>query len=105
MLTNKSIEARFKYFEEAIDEYDADGMVMFSNRSCRPQSIGQDETVEIVREKYGFPILIFEGETRLMLKDSAGRMPRIRLTDLSRSSKREKDSLGATGYNEKGGIG
>ena len=62
VLTNKPIEERFKYFEEAIDEYDVDGMVMFSNRSCRPQSIGQDETVEMVREKYDFPILIFEGD-------------------------------------------
>jgi benzoyl-CoA reductase/2-hydroxyglutaryl-CoA dehydratase subunit BcrC/BadD/HgdB len=62
VFTNKPIEARFKYFEEAIDTYDVDGMVMFSNRSCRPQSIGQDETVEMVREKYDLPILVFEGD-------------------------------------------
>ena len=35
---------------------------MFSNRSCRPQSIGQDETVEMVREKSDLPILILEGD-------------------------------------------
>jgi len=35
---------------------------MFSNRSCRPQSIGQDEVVEMVRERHGLPILIFEGD-------------------------------------------
>jgi benzoyl-CoA reductase/2-hydroxyglutaryl-CoA dehydratase subunit BcrC/BadD/HgdB len=62
VFTNRPIEERFKYFDEAINEYDVDGMVMFSNRSCRPQSIGQDESVEMVREKYGFPILIFEGD-------------------------------------------
>jgi benzoyl-CoA reductase/2-hydroxyglutaryl-CoA dehydratase subunit BcrC/BadD/HgdB len=62
VFTNRPIEERFKYFEEAISEYNVDGMVMFSNRSCRPQSIGQDETVEMVREKHDLPILIFEGD-------------------------------------------
>ena len=62
MFTNRPIESRFKYFEQAIDEYDVDGMVMFSNRSCRPQSIGQDESVEMVRERYDLPILILEGD-------------------------------------------
>jgi benzoyl-CoA reductase/2-hydroxyglutaryl-CoA dehydratase subunit BcrC/BadD/HgdB len=35
---------------------------MFSNRSCRPQSIGQDEVVQMIREKHGLPVLIFEGD-------------------------------------------
>lgn len=62
VLTNMPIERRFQYFDRAIKEYDVDGLVMFSNRSCRPQSIGQDEVVEMVRERHGLPILIFEGD-------------------------------------------
>jgi benzoyl-CoA reductase/2-hydroxyglutaryl-CoA dehydratase subunit BcrC/BadD/HgdB len=61
-LTNMPIEERFHYFDRAIRDYDVDGLVMFSNRSCRPQSIGQDEVVELVRERHGIPVLIFEGD-------------------------------------------
>ena len=62
VLTNRSIEKRYEYFDKAIKEYDIDGLVMFSNRSCRPQSIGQDETVDLVRKNHDIPILIFEGD-------------------------------------------
>jgi benzoyl-CoA reductase/2-hydroxyglutaryl-CoA dehydratase subunit BcrC/BadD/HgdB len=62
VLTNKPIEQRYKYFDEAIKEYDVDGLVMFSNRSCRPMSIGQDEVVDLIRERHDIPILIFEGD-------------------------------------------
>jgi benzoyl-CoA reductase/2-hydroxyglutaryl-CoA dehydratase subunit BcrC/BadD/HgdB len=62
VLTNMPIERRFKYFDTAIRDYQVDGLVMFSNRSCRPQSIGQDEVVEMVKEKHGLPVLIFEGD-------------------------------------------
>ena len=62
VLTNRPIAARYEYFDEAIRDYDIDGMVMFSNRSCRPQSIGQDETVDMVRANHDIPILIFEGD-------------------------------------------
>jgi benzoyl-CoA reductase/2-hydroxyglutaryl-CoA dehydratase subunit BcrC/BadD/HgdB len=62
VLSNKPIEKRYEYFDTAIKEYDIDGLVMFSNRSCRPMSIGQDELVDLVREKHGIPILIFEGD-------------------------------------------
>jgi benzoyl-CoA reductase/2-hydroxyglutaryl-CoA dehydratase subunit BcrC/BadD/HgdB len=62
VLTNMPLEKRFRYFDEAIKEYKVDGLVMFSNRSCRPQSIGQDEVVELVREAHDLPVLIFEGD-------------------------------------------
>ena len=62
VLSNKPIEKRYEYFAKAIKEYDIDGLVMFSNRSCRPMSIGQDELVDLVRERHGIPILVFEGD-------------------------------------------
>jgi benzoyl-CoA reductase/2-hydroxyglutaryl-CoA dehydratase subunit BcrC/BadD/HgdB len=62
VLTNKPIASRYEHFDEAIKDYDIDGLVMFSNRSCRPQSIGQDETVDMVRANHDIPILIFEGD-------------------------------------------
>lgn len=62
VLTNKTLEKRFEYFDRAVTDYEVDGLVMFSNRSCRPQSIGQDEVVEMIKKKYDLPILIFEGD-------------------------------------------
>ena len=62
VLSNKPIEKRYEYFDKAIKEYDIDGLVMFSNRSCRPMSMGQDELVDLIRERHGIPILIFEGD-------------------------------------------
>jgi benzoyl-CoA reductase/2-hydroxyglutaryl-CoA dehydratase subunit BcrC/BadD/HgdB len=59
---NKPIEKRYSYFDQAIKDYSVNGLVMFSNRSCRPQSIGQTEVVDMVREKHGIPILILEGD-------------------------------------------
>lgn len=61
-MSNKTIAKRYTYFDKAIKDYDVDGLVMFSNRSCRPQSIGQSEVVDMVRERNGIPILIFEGD-------------------------------------------
>jgi benzoyl-CoA reductase/2-hydroxyglutaryl-CoA dehydratase subunit BcrC/BadD/HgdB len=59
---NMPLEKRFGFFDRAISEYQVDGVVMFSNRSCRPGSIGQDEMIDMIREKYALPALIFEGD-------------------------------------------
>lgn len=61
-LGNKPLEKRYSYFDQAIKDFSVNGLVMFSNRSCRPQSIGQTEVVDMVREKHGIPILILEGD-------------------------------------------
>ena len=60
--TNKPIATRFEYFDQAIRNYAVDGVVMFSNRSCRPQSIGQQELIQLIQERHGLPVLIFEGD-------------------------------------------
>ena len=62
VLNNKPIARRFEYFDQAIREYEVDGLVMFSNRSCRPMSIGQGELVQLITERHNLPVLIFEGD-------------------------------------------
>jgi benzoyl-CoA reductase/2-hydroxyglutaryl-CoA dehydratase subunit BcrC/BadD/HgdB len=62
VLNNKPIARRFEYFDQAIREYAVDGLVMFSNRSCRPMSIGQHELVQLITERHDLPILIIEGD-------------------------------------------
>lgn len=45
-----------------IDKYAADGLVMHSNRSCKPYSLGQYDIARIVSEKRGLPTLIIEAD-------------------------------------------
>jgi benzoyl-CoA reductase/2-hydroxyglutaryl-CoA dehydratase subunit BcrC/BadD/HgdB len=62
VITNKPIATRFEYFDQAIREYAVDGLVMFSNRSCRPMSIGQQELVDLIQARHDLPVLVFEGD-------------------------------------------
>jgi bcr-type benzoyl-CoA reductase subunit B len=45
-----------------VDKYDVDGIVMHSNRSCKPYSFGQYDIQRIVQEKRGIPSLIIEAD-------------------------------------------
>ncbi len=45
-----------------IDKYDVHGLVMHSNRSCKPYSLGQYDIQRIVQEKRGLPTLIIEAD-------------------------------------------
>ena len=47
---------------EVIEKYGADGLVMHSNRSCKPYSLGQYDIQRIVREKRGIPTLVIEAD-------------------------------------------
>ena len=45
---------------EMIDKYEADGLVMHSNRSCKPYSLGQYDIQRIIQERRGLPTLMIE---------------------------------------------
>ncbi len=45
-----------------IDKYQADGVVMHSNRSCKPYSFGQYDMMEIIQKKKKVPTLIIEAD-------------------------------------------
>jgi len=47
---------------EMVDKYDADGVVMHSNRSCKPYSLGQYDIQRIVQEKRKIPTLMIEAD-------------------------------------------
>ncbi len=47
---------------EMVDKYDVDGIVMHSNRSCKPYSLGQYDIQRIVREKKGIPTVMIEAD-------------------------------------------
>lgn len=47
---------------EMINFYDAKGLVMHSNRSCKPYSFGQMDIMKIVKEKTNIPVLMMEAD-------------------------------------------
>ena len=47
---------------EMIRFYDVDGVVMHSNRSCKPYSFGQMDIMARIREKTGIPVLMLEAD-------------------------------------------
>jgi benzoyl-CoA reductase/2-hydroxyglutaryl-CoA dehydratase subunit BcrC/BadD/HgdB len=47
---------------DMIDKYGVDGLVMHSNRSCKPYSLGQYDIQRIVAEQRGLPTLMIEAD-------------------------------------------
>ena len=45
-----------------IDKYEVDGIVMHSNRSCKPYSLGQYDIQKIVERERGIPSLMIEAD-------------------------------------------
>ncbi len=59
---NVSLDMMFDTLSALIRKYDVDGLVMHSNRSCKPYSFGQYDLQKMVMEKLGIPTLIIEAD-------------------------------------------
>jgi bcr-type benzoyl-CoA reductase subunit B len=59
---NIGVDEMAKIVVSMIDKYSADGLVMHSNRSCKPYSFGQLDIQRIVREQRGLPSLMIEAD-------------------------------------------
>jgi bcr-type benzoyl-CoA reductase subunit B len=59
---NISIDLMIEQLLDLMKRYDADGLVMHSNRSCKPYSLGQYDLAREVTEKTGKPALIIEAD-------------------------------------------
>ncbi|MDZ4165447.1 MAG: 2-hydroxyacyl-CoA dehydratase [Smithellaceae bacterium] len=59
---NIGIDEMAKEIIGMIDKYQVDGLVMHSNRSCKPYSFGQYDIQRIIREQTGIPSLIIEAD-------------------------------------------
>jgi len=59
---NKGLEAKIDKMCELINDYNLDGFVMFSVRSCKRYSLGQLVSKEIVTERTGVPGVVIEGD-------------------------------------------
>ncbi len=59
---NIGVDEMAKTVIEMIDKYQADGLVMHSNRSCKPYSFGQLDIQRIVEKERGIPSLMIEAD-------------------------------------------
>jgi len=57
---NIGVDEMAKTIFEMIDKYEVDGLVMHSNRSCKPYSLGQYDIMRMVQEKKGIPCMMLE---------------------------------------------
>jgi benzoyl-CoA reductase/2-hydroxyglutaryl-CoA dehydratase subunit BcrC/BadD/HgdB len=59
---NISIDRMLSELGQMIKKYDVDGLVMHSNRSCKPYSLGQYDIQKMVMKEFGIPSLILEAD-------------------------------------------
>ena len=59
---NKNLDAKVDKMVQLIKDFDLDGFVMFSVRSCKRYSLGQLVSREIVTERTGVPGVVIEGD-------------------------------------------
>ena len=59
---NIGVDEMVRQVMAMVDKYDVDGLVMHSNRSCKPYSLGQYDIQRVVGEKKGIPTLMIEAD-------------------------------------------
>jgi len=59
---NMGLDAKVDKMCQLINDYDIDGFVMFSVRSCKRYSLGQLVSKELITERTGVPGVIIEGD-------------------------------------------
>ncbi|MCX5820804.1 MAG: 2-hydroxyacyl-CoA dehydratase [Deltaproteobacteria bacterium] len=59
---NIGVDEMARQVMEMVEKYGADGLVMHSNRSCKPYSLGQYDIQRIVQQKMGIPTVMIEAD-------------------------------------------
>jgi len=59
---NQSLQVRAAAMAEMVDRFAVDGLVLHSNRSCKPYSLGQYDLLQQVSERTGVPGLVLEAD-------------------------------------------
>ncbi len=59
--TNRRLERKIEIIEQAVKDYNVDGIVVFENKGCRAYSTGQLDVAMRLKEKLGIPNLALEG--------------------------------------------
>jgi benzoyl-CoA reductase/2-hydroxyglutaryl-CoA dehydratase subunit BcrC/BadD/HgdB len=59
---NIDLPTRLQTITDLARRFQVDGMVMHANRSCKPFSITQSDVRNVLRDEFGFPVLILEAD-------------------------------------------
>lgn len=59
---NRGFEYRIKLKMDFMERYNCDGFVLFSNRSCKPNSFGLYDKRQVITERTGKPGVVFEAD-------------------------------------------
>jgi benzoyl-CoA reductase/2-hydroxyglutaryl-CoA dehydratase subunit BcrC/BadD/HgdB len=59
---NMGVDKMAQTVLDMVDKYQADGVVMHSNRSCKPYSLGQYDIQRLIQAKKNVPVLIIEAD-------------------------------------------
>jgi bcr-type benzoyl-CoA reductase subunit B len=59
---NVSLDQMFETLKKLIQKYDVDGLIMHSNRSCKPYSLGQYDIQKMVMKELHIPTLMLEAD-------------------------------------------
>jgi len=62
VILNNNLNHRLELMEQLIKEYEVDGLVIHSARSCKPYSIGQYDLRSLLMERLGMPSVVIEAD-------------------------------------------
>ena len=62
VILNNNLDYRLRLMERLIKEYQVDGLVIHSARSCKPYSVGQYDIKQKLRERLGIPAVVIDGD-------------------------------------------
>jgi bcr-type benzoyl-CoA reductase subunit B len=62
VILNNNLNHRLKLMEGLIKEYEVDGLVIHSARSCKPYSVGQYDIKRLLMERIGVPSVVIEAD-------------------------------------------
>jgi benzoyl-CoA reductase/2-hydroxyglutaryl-CoA dehydratase subunit BcrC/BadD/HgdB len=62
VILNDNLNHRLHLMERLIKEYQVDGLVIHSARSCKPYSVGQYDLKRLLMDRLGVPSVVIEGD-------------------------------------------
>ena len=62
VILNNNLNDRLELMERLIKEYDVDGLVIHSARSCKPYSVGQYDLKRLLMERLDIPSVVIEAD-------------------------------------------
>jgi len=62
VILNNNLNHRLHLMEGLIKEYQVDGLVIHSARSCKPYSVGQYDLKRLLMDRLGVPSVVIEGD-------------------------------------------